>query len=60
MVEEHLRREEAFRKKVFNRETGEVMRLIEEYEKMQFDHLHRGTEELRYSELVPDLKYIQS
>ena len=60
-VNEHLRREEEFRQKVFNRETKEVMRLVREYEMLVQQHtpLVEPRKDLHYSELLPDLTYIQ-
>lgn len=56
----HLKREEEFRAKVFNRETHEVMRLIEEYCAMIELGKLKQPEDYRYSELKPDLLYIQT
>ena len=58
VIETHLRREEEFRQKVFNRETTEVMKLIEEYEKMAILQQEKANKEFRYSDLMPDLAFI--
>lgn len=55
VIETHLRREEEFREKVFNRETNEVMKLIEEYESLTRIYDQKPHKIYRYSELMPDL-----
>ena len=53
----HLDREEAFRRKVFNRETHEVMKLIREYEDIPLienDELSKDFD-FKYSELIDHL-----
>ena len=59
-VTEHLKREEEFRQKVYNRETHEVMRLIREYEMLVEAHTpdDKPKKNFKYSELLPDLSYI--
>lgn len=57
-VSEHLNRQEAFRKKVFNRESSEVMALIEEYDRLDKIGNHEKLELPDYSELTTDLEYI--
>lgn len=57
-VSEHLNRQEAFRKKVFNRENSEVMGLIAEYETLEKIGEHDKFEFDDYSGLTTDLEYI--
>lgn len=57
-VVKHLENEEAFRKKVFNRETKEVMQLIDEYESLNDISEGALNHNLKYSELLPDLEFL--
>lgn len=57
-VDEHLRREQAFRDKVFKREMYEVMGLIEEYEALKVFKGQQPEDDTNYSELLPDLDYV--
>ena len=62
-VEDHLRKEIAFRQKVFSRQKGEVIKLIEEFEEQEYD-VADDKEQIDtalwdYSDLLSDLKVVQ-